>query len=52
MSFLRRVEIEETNVGHNDKIDFQQEPFFHHIVKKGGWRTSFEQKLCGAEMWK
>lgn len=35
MSFLRRVEREETNVGHNVKMDFQQEPFFHQIVKEG-----------------
>ena len=55
MSFLRRVEIEETNVGHNDKIDFQQEPFFHHIVKKreGGepvFSKNFVEPKCGNEL--
>ena len=39
LNTLRRVEREEANVEHNVKMDFQQEPSFHHIVK-GGRRTS------------
>ena len=35
LNTLRRVEREEANVEHNVKMDFQQEPFFHHIVKRG-----------------
>ena len=51
MSFLRPcVEREETNVGHNVKIDFQQEPFFHQIVKEG--RELVWMRVCEAEMWK
>ena len=39
LNTLRRVEREEANVEHNVKMDFQQEPSFHHIVKRGR-RTS------------
>ena len=35
LNTLRRVEREEANVEHNVKMDFQQEPSFHHIVKRG-----------------
>ena len=52
---MARSEIEETNAGHNDKIDFQQEPFFHHIVKKreGGepvLSKNFVKPKCGNEL--
>ena len=35
LNTLRRVEREEANVEYNVKMDFQQEPSFHHIVKRG-----------------